>query len=206
MLGILVLLAVVGSSSTSMEELALSAMSCRAGEGGPAPQRSRQNNMANVELFEEDPGELLEKSELRGSTSLEAASLSSRGTHDRTTAAKREAHADQARTAFARIESTALADCCEPGCHFKCADALSRNEMFTCHESSYGTTSWISDSTLQVSRVPRSPVTSFAILFSHCSLARCAIDREAEAIGGVWQRQSAKQWGLRQVANDSQSK
>lgn len=173
-----------------MDELVVPRQLLRASDGLP-PAARRSNNPGRLELDDEEPDELEEQQ--RGRMTMATVGSSGRGRHDRACTARRLKHADQAHSAYARIESTALAGCCEPGCPFKCADvALTRNEMFQCHEISYGTTSWVSDATLQVSGLlvacssPSLPRASHLQIHCSCHMScRCA-DREAKLTLRLW--------------------
>ena len=75
-----------------------------------------------------------------------------RGRHSREGAATRLSHADQAHAAWEVVQSSALAGACEASCQFRCEHRLTRDEMFTCIESSYGTIEWVSAAALKVSK------------------------------------------------------
>ena len=72
------------------------------------------------------------------------------GKHSRETASKKESHADQAHSYNQAIGTGALAGVCCADCNLACSLSLTRNEMFQCHEYSYGTCSFVSDATLKV--------------------------------------------------------
>ena len=65
------------------------------------------------------------------------------GSYSREDAAKKRTHADQARAAFWRVQSSALAGACESTCTLGCENRVTRDELFGCLEASYGMISWI---------------------------------------------------------------
>jgi hypothetical protein len=88
----------------------------------------------------------------RRATSMDDMNSTSRGKYSRTSATKKQPHADQAAAYRQVIESSSLRNVCNSDCTFDCSNCLTRNEMYKCLENSYGTIEWISDETLKVRR------------------------------------------------------
>eukprot|EP00965_Chrysotila_dentata_P207338 6184041-Pleurochrysis_carterae.AAC.1 len=66
-----------------------------------------------------------------------------RGRHDRTTARSKRIHHQQAGDHYLLIsKNTSLGQPCEHGCINKggCGYTITKNELYACHERSYGTT------------------------------------------------------------------
>eukprot|EP00965_Chrysotila_dentata_P251430 6210038-Pleurochrysis_carterae.AAC.1 len=65
-----------------------------------------------------------------------------RGRYDRTTARRKGNHHDQAGDHLALIQNSSLGTPCGPHClnNGRCGNAITKNELYVCHEQSYGIT------------------------------------------------------------------
>ena len=107
------------------------------------------------------------------------------GSYSREDAAKKRTHADQARAAFWRVQSSALAGACESTCTLGCENRVTRDELFSCIEASYGMISWISAADLKVSK--RKPSLSYGKDVEHeGESGRWVTTKKARETGDEW--------------------